>query len=199
MSNVKKYKLLLFINIILLMIFSCIFIYRKNLEFLIYVGVIIFFLFVIWFTRNKVNYPSIVLWGLTFWAFFHMVGGGIYLNGKKVYQLMLWPIIGEPYYILKYDQFVHFFGFGVATLIMFYLIKPYLIKENIGKVALSVVIIMAGLGVGAFNEIVEFITTVIVPESGVGGYENTSLDLVSNLLGAMVAMIYILKKEYCRK
>jgi len=195
----KKYKLLLSINIILLVVFSFIFISKKNFEFLIYVGVIIFFLFVIWFTRNRVNYPSIILWGLTFWAFFHMVGGGIYLNGKKIYQLMLCPLIGEPYNILKYDQFVHFFGFGVATLVMFYLIKPYLIKDNIGKVSLSIVIIMAGLGVGALNEIIEFVTTVIVPESGVGGYENTSLDLVSNLLGAIVAMIYILKTDMKKK
>lgn len=195
----KKYKLLLSINIVLLVIFSFIFISKKNFEFLIYIGVIVFFLFVIWLTRNKVNYPPIILWGLTFWAFLHMTGGGIYLNGKKVYQLMLWPIIGEPYNILKYDQFVHFFGFGIATLVMFYLIKPYLIKDNIGKVSLSIVIIMAGLGVGAFNEIIEFITTVIVPESGVGGYENTSLDLVSNLLGAIVAMIYILKTDMKQK
>ncbi len=49
------------------------------------------------------------------------------------------------------------------------------------------------------NEIIEFITTVIVPESGVGGYENTSLDLVSNLLGAIVAMMYILKTEMKKK
>ncbi len=191
----KNYKLLLSVNIILLIIFTAIFIYRRNLEFLIYVGVIIFFLIVIWMTRNKVNYPSIVLWGLSFWAFLHMVGGGIYLNGKKVYQLMLWPIIGKPYNILKYDQFVHFFGFGVATLVMFYLIKPYLVKDKVGKVALSIVIIMAGLGVGALNEIIEFVTVVIMPETGVGGYENTALDLVSNLLGAMVAMGYILKYE----
>jgi len=195
MIETKNYKLLLFINIIFLIIFSSIFVYRKNLEFLIYVGVIILFLIIILLTKKKVNYPLVVLWGLSFWAFLHMIGGGIYLNGKKIYQLMLLPIVGEPYNILKYDQFVHFFGFGVATLLMFYLIKPYLIKDNIGKVALSIVIIMAGLGVGAFNEIVEFVTTVIVPETGVGGYENTSLDLISNLFGAIVAMIYILKKE----
>ncbi|MEA2112574.1 MAG: DUF2238 domain-containing protein [Patescibacteria group bacterium] len=199
MKNLKKYKLLLLINIILLVLFSFLFISRKNFEFLIYVGIIIFIMAVIWLTKNKVNYPPIVLWGLTIWAFLHMTGGGIYISGKKVYELMLFPLIGEPYNILKYDQFVHFFGFGIATILMFYLIKPFLTKDRVGKVALSIVIIMAGLGVGAFNEIVEFITTVIVPESGVGGYENTALDLVFNLLGAMVAMFYILKKEYPKK
>ena len=198
-NNLKKYKTLLFINIILLALFSFLFISKKNFEFLIYIGIIIIVLLAIWLTKNKVNYPPVVLWGLTTWAFLHMTGGGIYLGGKKVYEIILIPLVGEPYNILKYDQFVHFFGFGIATLVMFYLIKPYLVKENIGKIALSIVIIMAGLGVGAFNEIVEFITTIIVPESGVGGYENTALDLVSNLLGAIAAMFYILKKEYPKK
>jgi len=50
---------------------------------------------------------------------------------------------------------------------------------------------MAGLGVGALNEIIEFIIAQIVPETGVGGYLNTSLDLVSNLIGAILAMLYI--------
>lgn len=199
MEKLKNYKLLLPINILLLIVFSLIFIPQKNYEFLIYIGVIILFLLIIWSTRKKINYPPVVLWGLTIWACLHMTGGGIYLNGKKVYELILLPIIGEPYYILKYDQFVHFFGFGITTLLMFYLIKPYLTKKTIGKVSLSIVIIMAGLGVGAFNEIIEFITTVIVPESGVGGYENTALDLVFNLLGAIVAMLYILRKEYSQK
>lgn len=199
MQKLKNYKLLLSINIALIVTFFFIFLSKKNLEFLIYVGVIVFFLLVIWLTKNKINYPPIVLWGLTIWSFLHMTGGGIYIGGKKVYELILLPLIGEPYYILKYDQFVHLFGFGIATLVMFHLIKPYLVKENIGKVALSVVIIMAGLGVGAFNEIIEFIITVIMPNSGVGGYENTALDLVSNFIGAIIAMFYILKTEYSKK
>lgn len=194
MNKIKNYRLLLSINAIFILFFSLLFIYRKNYEFLIYVGVIIVFFFIIIYTKKRVLYPPIILWGLTFWSLMHMTGGGIYLNGKKIYQLMLLPLVGEPYNILKYDQFVHFFGFGIATLIMFYLIKPYL-KENTGKVALMIVIIMAGLGVGAFNEIIEFIATVLVPETGVGGYENTSLDLVFNLIGAIFAGIYILKKE----
>ena len=60
-----------------------------------------------------------------------------------------------------------------------------------GWTALSVVVVMAGLGVGALNEIVEFAATVVMPETGVGGYINTSLDLVADLIGALAALIYI--------
>jgi putative membrane protein len=104
---------------------------------------------------------------------------------------MLLPIVGDPYHIFKYDQFVHIVGFGTATLAMYYLLKP-LLREDLKKwTALSIVVVMAGLGVGALNEIVEFAATVLVPETGVGGYINTSLDLVADLIGAIIALFYI--------
>jgi uncharacterized membrane protein YjdF len=82
-------------------------------------------------------------------------------------------------------------GFGVATFVMYLLIKPLLIDNIKGWTALSIVVVMAGLGVGALNEIVEFAATVLVPETGVGGYINTSLDLVADLVGAIGALIFI--------
>lgn len=190
----KGQKLILIINLIGIFVFTLLFLSRQNYEFLIYIAVIIFFLLLILLTNEKVNYPNIVLWGLTVWAFLHMSGGGIYVRGKKLYELILIPLIGDPYYILKYDQFVHMVGFGIAALAMYYLLKSRL-KKNNQWVAVSVVIIMAGLGVGALNEILEFIATVITPETGVGGYINTSLDLVFNLIGAILAMAFIIIKE----
>ena len=104
---------------------------------------------------------------------------------------MIFNIVGEPYNIFKYDQLVHIIGFFAATLALYYTLKP-LLKDNMKKwTALSIIVIMAGLGAGALNEIVEFTATVFVPETGVGGYENTSLDLVADLIGAVIAMFYI--------
>jgi putative membrane protein len=54
---------------------------------------------------------------------------------------------------------------------------------------------MAGLGVGAVNEIVEYIATLVVPETGVGGYDNTLLDLISDLIGALIALLVIRCRE----
>jgi len=170
------------------------FLSRENYEFLIYIGVILFFLLLIVFTNKKVNYPNDLLWGLTAWSILHVIGGGIFIGGKTVYSLMLFPIIGEPYNIFKYDQLVHFVGFGIATLLIYHLLKPSL-QKNKGWISLSIVVIMAGLGIGALNEIIEFIATVIMPETGVGGYENTAIDLIANLFGAIVAMIYIKKNN----
>jgi putative membrane protein len=192
---IKKSQIpILAINAIALAIFIIIFLSRENYEFLIYIGVIVFFLLLIIFTNKKVNYPNDLLWGLTVWSILHMIGGGIFIGGKTVYSLMLIPIIGEPYNIFKYDQLVHFIGFGIATLLMYHLLKPSL-QKNKSWISLSIVVIMAGLGVGALNEIIEFLATVIMPETGVGGYENTAIDLVANLFGAIVAMIYIKKSN----
>jgi len=197
--HLKKGQLPIFIvNMAALLIFAFVFAKRKNYEFMIYIGVIIFFLFLILYTNKKINYPNSILWGLTLWSLLHMSGGGIYINGRKLYALMIYPLVGEPYLIFKFDQFVHIVGFFVATLVVYHLIKPKLIKNH-GWVALSIVVVMAGFGLGALNEVVEFIATVITPETGVGGYENTALDLVSNLIGAILAMGYVYIKERSNK
>ena len=174
-----------------IIIFTLIFLKRKNYEFMIYIAVIIFFAVIIGSAHNKINYPKYVLWWLLAWAVMHMSGGGLYIGGKKLYELTIFKIVGEPYNIFKYDQLVHIIGFFAATLALYYTLKP-LLKEDLKKwTALSIIVIMAGLGAGALNEIVEFTATVFVPETGVGGYENTSLDLVADLIGAVIAMFYI--------
>ena len=177
---IKKGQIpILAVNACALLFFTVMFASRKNYEFLLYIGVIIFFLLVILGSNRKVDYPNSALWGLTVWALLHMSGGGLYIREKKLYEIILIPL-SESYQIFRYDQFVHIVGFGVATFVMYLLIKPLLIDNIRGWTALSIVVVMAGLGVGALNEIVEFAATVLVPETGVGGYTNTSLDLVTS-------------------
>jgi putative membrane protein len=178
------------VNAVGLAAFTLLFISRQNYEFLLYIGVIIIFLAVIVGTNKKVSYPDSLLWGLTAWAYLHMAGGGVYIGGEKLYALILIPISGE-YGIFRYDQFVHIVGFGVSTLLMYYLLTLVLPERPKQWTAVSIIVVMAGLGVGALNEIVEFAATVIVPETGVGGYVNTSLDLVADLIGALLALVYI--------
>ncbi len=170
--------------------FTTIFIIQKNFEFMGYVVIVAILLFVMLFSNKQVKYPNFVLWGLLVWAVFHMLGGVQMPSGDVFYTLMLYPIIGEPYNILKYDQVVHAFGFFVGTLVMFTVLRKHL-NASFSWKAVSVVVVMAGLGLGALNEIVEFFMTVVLPNTNVGGYENTALDLVFNFLGALIAMIFI--------
>jgi hypothetical protein len=181
---------LLVINIALLLAFGTSFLLKRNYEFIIYVGVIIICLALIVVSFFKITYSYATLVGLTIWSLMHMAGGGVYINGVRLYDIILIPL-SQTYPILRYDQVVHIFGFAVATLMMFDLLRP-LLKENLQHfIALSVVVMMAGLGVGAFNEIVEALVAAIVPQAGVGGYVNTALDLISDLVGAILAMAFI--------
>jgi len=175
----------------MLLVFSVYYFTIKNYEFIMYIFVILIFFVLILLTNNRVNYSNTSLWGLTIWGTLHMAGGGIPVKGDVLYKLILIPITES---IFRYDQFVHIIGFGVATLIMFEVLKPKLrpIKH---WTAISLVVVMAGLGVGAVNEIIEYVATLLTPETGVGGYDNTLLDLISDLIGALFALMVIRCRE----
>lgn len=181
---------ILIVNACYLLAFSLFYGFKQNYEFMLYIGVIVFFFIVILATNERVKYPNTVLWGLTVWGVLHMCGGGIRIGDHVLYGQILIPISAK-YEVFRFDQFVHIIGFGVATLLMHHLLKPLLKPDLTRWTALSIVVVMAGLGVGALNEIVEFMAVVIMPETGVGGYLNTSLDLVSDLIGALGALVLI--------
>ena len=189
--QIKKGQLpILIVNLMALTVFGSLFLIRSNYEFVIYIGVIIFFLILIAVTNARVYYPNALLWALTTWAIMHMAGGAVYINNICLYKIILIPL-STNIPIFRYDQLVHIVGFGAATVAMFYVLKPLLRPELDRFAVLSIIVVAAGLGIGALNEIVEFITSILVPESGVGGYLNTSLDLVSDLIGAVLAMVII--------
>ncbi len=188
----KGQGLILLLNLLTVIIFSFIYISNKNYEFIIYVGVIIFFFALILYTNKEVFYPKSVLWGMTIWAFFHMLGGILPVGDGRLYDLILIPI-SETYNVFRFDQAIHIFGFGVATLVLYSLLQSYFhpIAKKTKAVSLSIIIVMFGLGIGALNEVVEFIVQALVPQTGIGGYVNTSLDLVADLIGALLALVYI--------
>ncbi len=186
----KEHVFLLFVNLILIVAFGSLFAARANYEFIIYVGVIIFFLCLIGITIKKVDYTLGSLIGLTVWSALHLAGGGVVIGDGRLYDVVL-VRLSETYPIWRYDQLVHIWGFGASTLVAYSLLSRALKVPISSPIALGIVIVMAGLGMGALNEILEFFVSMCVPGSGVGGYLNTSLDLCADLIGAMLAMIYI--------
>ncbi len=170
--------------------FGASFLARGNTEFIIYVGVIVFFTAVVWLSMKKVSYTDATLVGLTVWAGMHFAGGGIPVGDGRLYDVMLVPM-SEKVPIFRYDQLVHVWGFFASTLVMYCLVVAAFGERIKSSVSLAIVVVMAGLGVGAFNEIVEFLVTLAVPSTGVGGYMNTALDLCADLIGAMLGWAYI--------
>lgn len=187
----KKYHfILLALNLALCAGFGVVFLARRNYEFVIYVGVILVFMAMIGATIRKVDYTPGTLVGLTIWAALHLAGGGVSVGEGRLYDVML-ITLSDAYPIWRYDQLVHIWGFGASTLVAWSLLSGALRDPRAHPVALGVVLVMAGLGMGALNEILEFLVTLCVPESGVGGYMNTSLDLCADLIGALLGLAYI--------
>ncbi len=182
MKKIKSFEwAILLFNIIYLIIFSFIFAGRQNYEFLIYIGVVAFFVILIGILHLKYNFSYFVLGGLSAWGLLHMLGGGIIVNDMVLYAYWIFPF-------LKYDMFVHVFGFFFATFFSYEILKSYLKKMTL---AISILLVFIGMGLGALNEIVEFIAVLIMPQTGVGGYENTMFDIVFNTIGSILAVVWI--------
>ena len=187
----KRELPILIVNLVYIPVFTVIALSRTNYEFLLYVGVILVVAAWIIWKQRSVQFDRPILWGLTIWGLLHMAGGNIHVHGDVLYSLQLIPLVSEPFYILRYDQVVHTFGFGVVTLVGYHVLRSYLREPVQQWWALALLIVLIGSGVGAINEIVEFIAVLTVPETGVGGYHNTMLDLVFNLIGGLAAVAWI--------
>jgi len=191
MQTIKKYWFLIIFNLIYTVGFAAYYIKIANYEFLWYVGVLVFFLILILATLHRTKSDGLILWGLSLWGLFHMAGGGLPVGDGVLYQLPLIHLFGEgDSLVFKFDQFVHLFGFGVATLLFFHLLKGSLAPSPRWGV-IYFLFILGGMGFGALNEIVEYIAVLTFPETGVGGYDNTMLDIVFNTIGAIIETVVI--------
>jgi hypothetical protein len=136
----------------------------------------------------RIRFSVGVLAALSVWGFVHMAGGVVPSPADPERVLYAWrPIAALP----RYDQFVHAYGFGVATLACWQGLRRSLRRDLTPSIGLCFLCALMGMGLGAINEIVEFIATHLDSEHGVGGYENTAWDLVANAAGAGLAAILI--------
>ena len=172
-------------------VFTALFALRGNLEFLGYIATMAVLIALVARSLTWASYPHAMLWALSLWGLAHMAGGGIPVGNGVLYGVTLIPLMSDgEMTILKYDQLVHAFGFGITAWVLWHLLlraHPSLA----GSRAALVYPALAAMGLGAVNEIIEFAATIAFAETGVGGYVNTGLDLVFNALGALVAVTLI--------
>lgn len=183
----RREWLILGVNLVYIPVFTAVAVRKLNFEFLLYVGVILILGAWLVVKQRSVRFGPHILWGLTVWGIIHMAGGNFRIGGAKLYDLELVRLI-PSLHILRYDQVVHTFGFGVATLVCAHLLLPYLRPDAKRSSVLLGLVVLMGAGLGAFNEVLEFGAVLIMPETGVGGYQNTMLDLCFNFLGGALAV-----------
>jgi len=165
---------------------------KGNFEFIAYAGAVLAILTMLHYFDNKFNFSNFALWGFNAWILMHIFGGLFEINGTALYNLILVPIIGEPYLILKYDQVVHVFCYFIFALLMWSIVNKIADKKSSFGI-MAAITVMAATGIGGLNEVIEFITTLFF-DNNVGGYVNTALDIVSNLVGAAIAVFFFRKE-----
>jgi len=175
--------------------FAVYFLRIGNSEFLWYVATLVFFMVLIAATMRTSRFPPAILWALAVWGLAHMAGGGLQVGDGVLYSYRLIPIAGDgEFTLLKYDQVVHFYGFGVTTFVLWHLLRRNF-PDLVGSKTIYVFPVLGSMGLGALNEIIEFVAVVSFPNTNVGGYYNTALDLVFNGLGACAAALLIFLAE----
>jgi uncharacterized membrane protein YjdF len=159
-----------------------------NFEFVIYVAVIVVIMGGLLLTTAYTKFPHWLLWLLSLWGLMHILGGAVQIDSGVLFGYRIYPFLdlGGDFYVLKYDQVVHMYLYGVVALMAHHLMRITLAVRSHTKLV-ALFSIMAAVGVSVLNEIMEFLISLNM-KNGVGGYENTMLDLIFNLSGAIVAV-----------
>lgn len=157
-----------------------------NSEFLVYLSLLVLLSAVILKIHSKVNFPLALLVAFSIWGLAHMMGGIYIVSSTEdvLYNYFLIPGL------LKYDQLIHAYGFGITTYACWICLKAIQpkVRSTAGPLSLA---LFASLGLGALNETIEFSLTLMLPKTNVGSFSNLGWDLVFNLLGALIAVTMI--------
>ncbi len=167
-----------------------------NYEFLVYILVTAAVFFALIKLDDTYKFPIYSIWLFVIWIVLHMFGGSIIINGvgDRLYAWVIFNWIGAPYHILKYDQIVHAYAYIVFTILVYHSLSKHFKKQD--TLALSIFAVLASLGISLGNEIVEF-AMVVFADAGnaVGDYYNTGLDMVFNLIGALIGIGIVRKNS----
>ncbi|MBW2993083.1 DUF2238 domain-containing protein [Candidatus Woesearchaeota archaeon] len=186
MNKIDEKKELWILSLMFLaysVIFFVMSIKNNNYEYIYYNLIMIICFVALLIFYKKMHLKISMVAGLLIMGFLHLAGGNIIVNGLKLYQASL--------FVIPYDKIVHVFGSFVVTIIAYNLILPILSRKHIEKKIFFIgfFVFIAGVGIGALAEVVEFIATIIVKHNIVGDYANNAADLIANSIGAIIAAI----------
>lgn len=165
--------------------------YRNgNQEFLFYAVCMGLIIAAVVLAHRWTRFSPGLLWAMSFWGLLHFAGGNLKVGDDVLYNLWIVRLDSRSP-ILKFDQVVHAYGFAVAAVASWQCLRLSLPAGSKMTWGLCLGVWLMGMGLGAANEVVEFIATLLVPNTNVGGYENTGWDLVFNGLGSGLAALTI--------
>jgi hypothetical protein len=137
--------------------------------------------------RRRSLPPALALAGATS-VVLHLAGGLVRVGDGVLYNASAG---GE---VLRYDHLAHAVGIFVGTWLLWELLVP-LSAAAARRPPLVLLALLAGLGLGAVNETVEFLATQAHGGGHVGGYTNTGWDLVVNSMAGVVAGVVLSRRR----
>ena len=180
------------IDWLVLAAFTVGFLWRGNYEFILYAVTLAILIAVVQRSHRTFRYTAPALWGFAAWLVMHMCGGFLKVGGTRLYDLILVDLVPAPYHIFRYDQFVHAFCYYVIALLLGRVVTARA-KATTSRLYIALIAILAAMGVGAVNEMIEFLAVAFLGAAqGVGDYYNNALDICFNGLGTLAALPLIL-------
>lgn len=165
-----------------------------NYEFIGYAVVVGLLYYVLLLADKKYDFPLISIWLFSIWIVSHFLGGAVYIGEIRLYDFILMNIydgthISSELVLLKYDQLIHLYCYFTISILVYYMLKYHFKKDQ--KWSLVIFTILAAIGIGVLNEVIEFAMVLFAGAAeAVGGYYNTALDLVFNLVGAILGVFF---------
>jgi hypothetical protein len=148
---------------------------------------------IVWLRRAAL--PGLLAAGLAIAAIAALAGGLINVGQNVLYNASIGPYsktLGTHF--LQYDHLAHgYVSFVVAFACWVMLAAPHAGADH--RRELVILAVGAALGVGALNEMVEFLATLAHHGAHAGGYGNTGWDLVCNFIGAGAAGLVIARSR----
>lgn len=166
----------------------------RNLEFVYYSLWLVVFAAGIMWMHARVRIPTLLLMGLALWGAVHLLGGTVPVaerwldpgeTNRTLYNVRISP------WLPKYDQVVHTYGFFISTLCAWAGLRATYPRATRPGFGVLLVLALTGMGLGAMNEVIEFVGTLVFPNTNVGGYRNTGWDLVCNMTGATLGAVVV--------
>jgi len=180
----KSLKYLVWITLLILFGFLIKAFSVGNFEFVGYWIVLVALFLVVVKISDKFKIPTWAISLFSVWSVFHMAGGLTRINGLRLYDYIFVNILGDPFFILKYDQVIHAYCYFAISILVYFVLRNYVKKSEAALITFS---ILAALGISLLNEVIEFGMVVFLGAAeAVGDYYNTALDLLFNLVGAII-------------
>jgi hypothetical protein len=114
------------------------------------------------------------------------LSGGLLPGPDEAILYDQWLVPG----VLKYDQLVHFVNCAALALACFVVLRRWL-RPGIALVGPAFAAAAMACGLGAVNEVFEYLASLLFHDLDVGGYDNTGWDLVFNLAGALTMATWL--------